>query len=406
MMDARPLFVFGIARSGTNLLARLLSAHPAVEIALDPFMPLFKLLRDATIRTNASAELRNALPPGAPFQDGYQKPAGYGLLDVLLAADLSAPVLTDEVRGLCEAVALRAALEAPDIAAVAGGLDGTNGAALVESGLRLVRRARADGTTRWCGIKEVWVLDFLPALARAFPEAKFVAVERDPRAVIASLAALAAQDPSQHAHPISYLRHWRKSAILARRFLATPELAGRFRLVAYEKIAAQPTETAHQLADFLDLSFDPVMLQPGGAAWQANSSHGAGSAGITAGSIGRWRDTLADDAARTVELFTAPEMMLAGYQADMSVEIDDAVRDYVEQADADPGSWRSDSGNAPLELAFEERRRGLLEADASATDTDLVRRCFLFEDTYRTLRQLRRAAPATANHHRERRALP
>src|SRR5215468_10298470 len=105
MSGIRPIFVFGIARSGTNLLARLLSAHPAIEIALDPFMPLFNLLRDATLRADAPTKLRSALPVGAPFQDGYQKPAGYQLLDTLLAADLSAPVGAAEVAALRGAVA-------------------------------------------------------------------------------------------------------------------------------------------------------------------------------------------------------------------------------------------------------------------------------------------------------------
>src|SRR5258708_21309211 len=91
-MTLRPLFVFGIARSGTNLLARMLDAHPAIEIALDPFMPLFKVIRNASIAHDTPDELRPGFDPTLPFQDGYKTPRGYKLLDLLLPANLAAPI--------------------------------------------------------------------------------------------------------------------------------------------------------------------------------------------------------------------------------------------------------------------------------------------------------------------------
>ena len=44
---AAPLFVTGTARSGTNLVARMLDAHPEVSVACDPYFPLFHSLRNA-----------------------------------------------------------------------------------------------------------------------------------------------------------------------------------------------------------------------------------------------------------------------------------------------------------------------------------------------------------------------
>jgi hypothetical protein len=375
----RPLFIFGIARSGTSLLARLLAAHPAVEVALDPFMPVLKTLRNATLRAAAQGD---ALDPAAPFQDGYLRPHGYRLLDLLLEADLGAPIEAGEIAVLRAAVAQRAAFEAPDIAEGATALAGDTCRALLESALDLVARSRRGAATRWIGIKEVWTLDFLPALARAFPEAKFVAIERDPRAVIASLASLAAQDASQHAHPISYLRHWRKGVALARRYLTDHTLTGRFHLVRYEALATQPEIEAERLAGFLDLPFDRRMLSPGAA----NASHEQGIIGISARSIGRWRRSPLQ-MIRAVEFFCAPEMILAEDDPEHAPASATAeIIDYLRRADGDPGSWRSDSGDVAAEIAGEMLRRHLLGLAEACADTDLVRRCFLFEATYRAIR--------------------
>jgi hypothetical protein len=386
----RPIFVFGIARSGTNLLARVLDAHSTVEIALDPFMPVFKAVRNAIIAHCASRELRDGFDPACPFQDGYQKAHGYELLDLLLDGDLAAPIDAGELAALPASVAARAALEAPDIAAEADQLAGATCRDLVASALAIVARARAHAATRWVGIKEVWVLDFLPALARAFPTAKFVAIERDPRAVIASLATLAQSDPSQHGHSISYFRHWRKTVVLARRFSAEPTLADRFRLVRYEDLAARPTESVGQLADFLGLAFEPRMLAPasnGAGAWRANSSYQDPASGISDASTERWRKTLPDAAIRTAEFFCAPEMALAGYPllSRGTPDLSPDIAAYVAQADADPGSWRSDSGDLPAEMAFEKCRHDLLRRLPTTVDPARVRRCFLFAEAYRAI---------------------
>jgi hypothetical protein len=389
-MTSQPLFIFGIARSGTNLLARMLGAHPAIEIALDPFMPLFKTVRNASIAHDAPDELRRGFDPMLPFQDGYQAPRGYKLLDLLLAADLAAPIALADLPALRAAIAGRAELEAPDIAARASEIGGGTCRDLVASALEIVASCRANATTRWIGIKEVWVLDFLPALARAFPAARFLAIERDPRAVIASLAALAERDRSQHAHAISYLRHWRKNVVLARRFAADPGLADRFRLVRYEDLAARPREAARALAGFLGLPFDPRMLAPAApendsGAWRGNSSYDDAVPGISDAPIARWRDRLPAPTTRAVEFFCAPEMMLAHYppiSAD-PLTASNEIAAYVARADADPGSWRSDCGDAAAEMSFEELRHSLLFRPDPATEIDLIRRCFLFEPAYR-----------------------
>ena len=58
----RPIFVLGLARSGTNLLARILDRHPQVCVALDPLMPVFRALRNAVIPSSPPDAPRITLP--------------------------------------------------------------------------------------------------------------------------------------------------------------------------------------------------------------------------------------------------------------------------------------------------------------------------------------------------------
>lgn len=381
----RTLFVLGIARSGTNLIAGMLNGHPAIAVALDPLMPLFRAWRDAALRAAGLPA-----PPSLPFQDGYFRADGAAALDAVLAADPKLACDPATLPALAEAIAIRAGLEHPELRAAFGDLRGDTFGALLSDAHARLRAALAPGRdAEWVGIKEVWVPDFVPGLARAFPAAKFVFVERDPRGVLASLDGLARRDPTQNAHRVSYLRHWRKGIALARRYADDPALAGRTLVVRFEDAAADPARVASRLAEFLGVDALPGMLTPrlpDGRARAANTSFSAAGA-IALEPIDAWRRQL--DAAQIAlcEALCAADMRFAGYAPDETPAIDDprVVRAWT-ASDADPGSWRSDSGDRAADMRCESRRRALLDPRAAATAGSAeIRRHFLFSETHRAL---------------------
>lgn len=82
-------------------------------------------------------------------------------------------------------------------------------------------------------------------------------------------------------------------------------------------------------------------------------------------------------------------MRMSGYEPMSAVDADaPSVRRAWVQADLQPGSWRSDSGDIDFDLTHEVLRHRLLIQSTAETDTALIRRCFLFEDTYRLLRSI------------------
>src|ERR1700704_4827686 len=87
MTEFRALFVFGIARSGTNLLAGMLNARHDVYLALDPLLPFFKALQRALVVRTGDMALGERYTESGAFQDGYFDAAGRKLLDTVLSGD-------------------------------------------------------------------------------------------------------------------------------------------------------------------------------------------------------------------------------------------------------------------------------------------------------------------------------
>jgi len=382
-MTYRPLFVFGVARSGTNLLARMLDHHPAVAVALDPFLPLFRSLRNAVVETYAPQEIRRRFNPASAFQDYYFDSDGPALLDLMLAAQADLPLDGDALVALRDKAAERAALESPVLGKRMEGLEGADYGSLLRSALAIVAGMKPAAT--WVGCKEVWVLEFVPMLARLFPDARFLAMERDPRAIVASLIAMAARDTTQAAHPPSYLRHWRKQVAIARNFECDPMLAGRFRRVSFERLATAPEIEARILCEELGLEFQPEMLRLSADGWAGNSSYDHGGRDVYTHTVDKWREVLPEAMAQTADFLCGPEMVLTSYRPVTEAKLE-VVLAYLKDAGLRPGSWRSDSGDLLFDFGGELVRHALLEKN-EMPDEQLARRCFLFRDTLDAIRR-------------------
>ena len=265
------------------------------------------------VRRTAPAAIASRFDPASSFQDFYGDADGPPLLDLMLAADLELPLDQDELAALRQSIVERASLELRGLPARLARLEGATYASLVANALAIVADMRGGSALRYAGVKEVWTIEFIPALARAFPAARFIVIERDPRGILASISALARRDPSQAAHAISYLRHWRKNVVLTRHFAHAPELVGRLDLIRYEQLADRPEEGVDAICQTLGLPIDAAMLALEeavdaltGGRWQGNSSYHTESGRITSASIARWRQELSPEAIAAVDFHCGP----------------------------------------------------------------------------------------------------
>jgi hypothetical protein len=402
-MTPSPLFMFGLPRSGTNLVTRVLNMHPEVMVAIHGFQPLFKSLRNAAIREFDGGRLRD-VDLEQPVHDGHFDPTQRQLLDVVHAATLDLPFIAAEWPELHRRLVSRAKDDAADLCEGMASLAGNESyLGLANAALNLIAETRDATARKWVGMIDTWVIDLLPALARAYPTARFIVIERDPRGIVNSILGYLSIDPEQAGHILSVVRHWRKAGALLQHFAAMPEIGNRLFQVRYEDMVAEPARTTQLLCDFLDIEFRPDMIDldsaidlPTGRKWEGNSTFDASLDNISTAPAERWRSKLPRDAIALVEFAAGIDMLARGYEPINELDLQrgnpEALAFLVKDGER-PCSWRCDSGDPLREYGLESARRNFLEFELAELDEDTIRRSFLYPDYFKSLKQ---ALPSVA----------
>src|SRR5262249_23931650 len=199
---------------------------------------------------------------------------------------------------------------------------GGSGDAYFEALCRL--RARHHGRERW-GEKTPRHVYRIDDVLAAFPEAKVVCLVRDPRAVVASYKDWHAagarrgveEAPEKQAdrertrrsyHPVLMSLLWRG---VVRSSFAALERHGdeRGRIQRFERLADDSEAEVRALGDWLELEFEPAMLEIG----VVNSSYATAGQGVSPETVGRWRERLSEDEVGVVQSVCGELMLELGY---------------------------------------------------------------------------------------------
>jgi len=383
---ARPIFLTGLARGGTNLLARMLIAGGASQIAIHAFQPWFKSLRNAIIARSGNAGIVEKFDPESPFADGHFDDIQIGTQEILHRSTIEIPFAHAEWPVLLDRLQARAAHDAPDLCPNLANLAGsTDYHMMMDRILALVLKRHADGA-ELVGLIDTWIIDLFPALARAYPDARFLVVIRDPRAIVASQLKFLETDPAGVGHILSILRQWRKYIALANEFQHQPLFAGRLKLVRFEDQVTEPEKFAGELCDFLNLGYNPSMVdfsryedQAHERKWIGNSAFEKGLQRIDPAPARRWRSTLAPGALAATEFCCGPDMEICGYApinpARHLAENHPAQKFLIEDGKR-YSSWRTDTGDARIDFDRETFRRKLLSSPQRPDDQE-IRKSFL-----------------------------
>jgi hypothetical protein len=384
------LFVSGMFRSGSTLLARLLNAHPAICVASDPFAAVFK-----QFRCDVARGIGQDVAFAEPLHDYYFSPDGLTLFRAVQRAsfDLSfdpaaLPQLRERVRAGGEPYS---PLLMPHLDALAG----ATYAELLEAMVALVRRVYGAGEPQVVGFKQVWTNEFVPALARTRHDARFVLIQRDPRAVAAS------KNVKDARYPWLFLaRQWRKLAVLSWAYGHDRDLLrDRVLLLNYEDLVAEPEASCARICAFLGLELYPAMTDPAryvdgaGRPWRQNTSYGPGDTGFDRRSLERWRTILSPAERGMIDALCGPEMRLIGYPSE--ADGTDWRRNPPRIADEHHAGWikdlyPNDAASLAAALAQEDLRDRLLaasDAEVAATDADTVAGAFLLPQALAALRE-------------------
>lgn len=374
----------------------MLSVNSDVTLAPDAFMELYRSFRNAIARAVNVADEGIKFDETTPFLDYYFSYGRLSLLDSIQEGDLSIPYEGCEWRTFVEIASRRAALECPDIASRMGELRGETYRELFDSALRLVATTREAEAKQWVGFKDVWTIEFFPALARAYPTARFIVMLRDPRAIIASMLAIKERFPSQVGHVLSYARHWRQFTAFTIHYLQHPLFADRLHIVRHEDLVSRPEETARRLCNFLEVGFEPRMLDTEqyidvatGGVWAGNSAFEAVASGIRAERAERWRERLEKRVLKVIEFPCGPDMEVTGYEPVTEFGTgawpDGEMLNYVIEENGKEFNWRTDFGDVHVDWGGELFRKAMLDLPRQCGDWGLVRRSFLFPEVFDAL---------------------
>ena len=383
------LFSTGMPRSGTNVVTKALSVHNDIMVSCGPNIEIYRFLRDALVRRYGSKALQQHVKPRCPIQDYYGEEHRIELLDLVLNASLEEKFDEGEWEEFHQLAVTRVDHDSSDLLPGYSSLKGDNYLEIVSKLAHLIGELRGAGNSKYIGIHESWHIDSLPALARAFPQAKFIVMLRDPRGSINSLLGQAAERPEIRAQVISYARHFRKYIVLTHKFKRAPLFKDRLRVIRYEDTMANPALVMEETCHFIGVDYDERMIDTKqyldfstGSVWKGNSAFDKIVTGFDLQRSMRWKKTLSVETIAAIEFLCANEMKIAGYAPDNEINTDPVqVMNYLIHEDfRTPVKWRTDIGDPTLDLSLELLRHTLLRSKTKLVDSMVLRRCFLFEE--------------------------
>ena len=163
---------------------------------------------------------------------------------------------------------------------------------------------------------------YMETLGRLYPEAKFIHVIRDGRAVSASLLKQNWMD-MRTGKPVDYCTDLRKAAhywssMVQEIRSQAASVPGRYLEVRYEKLVTHPREVMMQILAFLEEPWDEAVLSHEKAAVvlpDTESSSDAVSKPVNANAVDRWKSELADEDVAAIEQQVGPTLKELGYAA-------------------------------------------------------------------------------------------
>jgi hypothetical protein len=261
-----PFFIIGCARTGTTLLRRLLNAHSELAIPLESLFIL-----------------------------DYLKSSGVRAFPELLKMLVGEPEIREW--GISPGI--------PDLEACAS----------VPDAIGALHRlyAMKHHKNRW-GQKTPRLIRELPLILSAFPEAVFIHIVRDPRAVANSLI----QSEAHRSSAYHAARRWMRDVSAGLDFeRAHPERVLR---MAYEVLVSSQERSLRAITAFLGVPYEPGMLQDSGGDISGEYSrfyarmHSHLGESVTQAFSSKWRGQLSTNEVHVVESICSPLMEELGYE--------------------------------------------------------------------------------------------
>lgn len=385
------LFGAGTARGGTGLVVQTLRANSRIELAMEPFLSIFKRYRLAVHRGLAQTHGFSVPALSEPMRSLYFNADDLHYADTILGTPSDHEISSSELEEIRTEVSQRAEYDAADLVPHANGLQGANYSEIIASAIDMVQRVRNRENLSYSGTLENWCPEFFPFLADHFPDSKFFLVVRDPRAVICSaFYAPVELRPSL----LSFARSIRKNLDLFAHYSGDPRFTGRLCLVKFEALVNDPEGMTRQMCEFLGTDYEPQMIDPeyhvvpGSTALRDGvSSFDAQSIGYSPERASRWKNLLDPELVDVVNALMWPELVALGYldadspQPGFDGSLLAKVLSNPQVSGFEP-HWSIEANTPAAEYGAEMLRTSLYKSGIAGNGADtasLLRECFITE---------------------------
>ena len=358
------LFITGMLRSGTTLLENLINTHNPARVLYQPCMPLFTGVKNAFLASLGHDPARYPLGPLFPenrytpddflsFLSTYRPSTWPGIPTKIDAEKQYAGSLADIL---------------PRFWSVLG----------------------SEKESPVLGAKEVLCEEYTPYLARQ--GFRTIIVLRDPRDVITSMNYGGGNRYAGEIRPTLYnVRIWRKSVAFALHLVNL----GLGRFVRYEDLVRDTEAQTGAIMSWLGVSVEETLttlrkelLDDQGQRWSGNSSFEE-QAGVSANSVGRFKDLLPADLITYIETLCEPEMKALGYIIELekknTKETENSISSFDEPLPVTHPAVPADYSTSKNNILQEKRRIELLTGSDREYDSE-IQQLFIFDDVFETLR--------------------
>lgn len=379
-MTPQRLFVCGMLRSGTSLIQTLLTNHPEMLVAYQPFNQLYVEAKRLFLEEHGIQRML-PLDDGDPANGVERKDFLSWLSSRHFSVDEANALARDATSGKGGGLASwqPSAVPAGSFLDIHTGLHDAMAGHLGRSSSRVL------------GSKEILCEEYVPALLEA--GVRCVLIIRDPRGVIASANHGRYRETVGDRYPLMMLiRLWRKSAAYWLQYRDHPLV----RTIRYEDLAAEPSATLTPLAHWLGMGpfpqdvFESQLRDHAGQPWQGNSSFGE-KPQVDAGSRTAWRDLLDPQEQRFIAACTKAELEAVDYPIDTDVD-PQQILDFREDTRGVRESYLQLHPTDATTLR-EEADRLQLFGHSPVFDDEQARRYFLFPEALASAHRMTSRTP-------------
>lgn len=286
------LFIFGMYRSGTTIIARSLASESNIAFASDPIRPFFNHYRTKIQKKIGDYNIEKS---NRPLGDYFKNNKTY--LKYLINSSFSESISSNELFNIRDQVIKQGSEYSPkfvDNLKKLSKINSTKYSDEIKLYLDLILSTYGSSKTTFVGLKEVWSIEMaFPILNLLGSKAKILVILRDPLDIVAS----SMSGPANYSI-LSLARQWRKQVVFYK-YLKNI-FPNSVELLNYEDFCLEPAITLKAILKNFDKDsklFSSSILQPiddYGNTWIKNSSYldKKNSQNIDKKSIGKYKNIL------------------------------------------------------------------------------------------------------------------